>query len=488
MAELSSFLGVITQLHDPDRTALQCGDAACTFGELADAARAWCHILSAVVSEGDVVIVDYEESAIDHTAMLLGVMAAGGVHMTTRTPRRAWNRLADSGRRWHAVTRSGIDTALTGLCSVVDRTAQVPLAVATPGAPPPPAVSTTSRGRILETSGSSGEPKWVYWAEDDLLADRFDWCEQVGLTSADIAVNIHPLDFAHGIDVHVLATLCVGAQTVHVGAGATMSTIVRTIRDVSATYMSALPAHYDSLARTCEASANIGEHLTIALTGGALLTPATAELVADRCGVRLRRLYGATEAGIMCADLRPELQVTPELSPLTGVQMRIRSIPGIDLDVHRVGEPVFHRAYQARGYWGDPERTAQAFSDGWYRSGDAVRLADDGTVSVLGRSDDVWVNERGTLCSSGALVDEISRIDDVEEVVVFAPGVDPGGRTVVLCRLSWSGAALQDIRDKVEATLTSCGLVGRIYLLSDWPKTSVGKPNRRCLLAWARTE
>jgi acyl-coenzyme A synthetase/AMP-(fatty) acid ligase len=486
MSDARGFLAALNSMPEQDQDALHQGRRHTTFGELSAAAMAWRDALASVIDEGDVVIVDYFPSAADFVAALLGTMAAGGVHLTSRTPCAGWERLSALGRRWHAVTDHDIDPDLPELGSVFDAATRK-LRYCNPTRHHDVTERDAGRGRILETSGSSGEPKWVYWTEDSLFADRTDWCRQLGLTAGDVIINIHPLDFAHGMDVHVLAGLVSGAPTVHLDAGLPASALAKAICDWNGTYMSALPSHYDAIATSPAASERMGEHLTTALTGGALLTPTTARLVHQRCGVHLRRLYGATECGIMCADLRPQLQSAAELRPLPGVEMRVRPIHGIDADTYRVGEPEFRRAHRAEGYWGDPDRTQSAFTDGWYRSGDAVMVHDDGAINVLGRIDDVWTNDHGQLCSAGVLVDEITALDEVDEVVVFAPAATGADTpTTVLCRLAPTGADLARIHLRITKVMSSYGLTGKITLMSDWPKTSVGKPDRRALLAWSR--
>ncbi|MCZ4080498.1 fatty acid--CoA ligase family protein [Rhodococcus sp. H36-A4] len=486
MTDERGFLAAVKLLPEQGRNALHQGDLHVTFRELAAAATTWRDILAPVIDEGDVVIVDYHASAIDFIATLLGTMAAGGVHLSSRVPQTAWDRLSAMGSRWHAVTHLVVNPELPGLGFVVDPDTRVSLRHRRPH-DADVVKNDAVRGRILETSGTSGEPKWVYWTEDSLLADRTDWCQQLALTVDDVVINIHPLDFAHGMDVHVLAGLIAGAQTVQLDAGLPAPDIARAICDWKATYMSALPAHYDSIATSPSASVSMGDHLTKALTGGALLTSTTTRQVHERCGIQLRRLYGATECGIMCADLRPQLQSVAELRPMPGVEMRLRPIDDMDMETYRVGEPEFRRAHRAQGYWGDPGRTEITFTDGWYRSGDAVMVREDGAVNVLGRIDDVWSNKMGKLCSAGELIDAITAIDEVDEVAVFAPSVaGTDGRVTVLCRLTSTGADLTRIHLRVQNVMSNYGLVGRITLMSDWPRTSVGKPDRRALMSWSK--
>ncbi|WCT05864.1 class I adenylate-forming enzyme family protein [Rhodococcus qingshengii] len=480
----SGFLTNLAHQADPASIALLQGDRAFTYGQLVHAATQWRDVLDPLIDEGEVVAVDFMESAFEYAAVLLAVMAAGGIHLSSRRPEATWRRLSDIGGCWHAITRKSIspDTG-PSLRSVLDLDHSV--LIHPPDKQPNRPPSQRLRGRILETSGSSGEAKWVYWTEADLLSDRRTWTEEVGLGDQDVVLNIHPLDFAHGVDVHLLAALCAGASMVHVPGRFDPSLTLERLTHHHATYMSALPAHYEAISSSPAASSALGAHLTKAFTGGALLSAGAAQELFDRCGVMLKRLYGATEAGIMCADLSTDLQTRPALTPMEGVDMEIRPLPGINFTRHQIGEPYFRRTHLATAYWADTERTTTAFAGGWYASGDAVRVAADGTVAVLGRSDDVWIDD-DTVRSASEYVDTISSVDGIDEVVVFAPSANPHNVITVFCRLTSQEVVSAGPRENVDALVSELGGSTHLYYMSDWPKTAVGKPNRQALMAWAR--
>jgi|GEM_PF-5804366 len=481
----SGFLTELANNADPTSVALLQGDETYTYGHLVHAASRWFVVLDPLINEGEVVAVDFVESAFDHAAVLIAVMAAGGVHISSRRPESTWQRLDDIGDPWHAITAETIPEDISSsVRSVIDLDRAV-IACATDKN------STTAptqhlRGRILETSGSSGEPKWVYWTEADLLADRTTWASEVGLRDRDVVLNVHPLDFAHGVDVHLLAAFCARSSMVHVSGRFDPTKTLERLTDHRATYMSALPAHYEAISSLPDASPQIGAHLITALTGGALLSAGAAQELFDRCGVMLKRLYGATEAGIMCADLSPHVQIRPALTPMQGVEMEIRPVPGIDFARHQIGEPCFRRRHLATGYWADTERTATAFSQGWYASGDAVRVDADGTIAVLGRSDDVWIDSSDNVRSASDYVDTITSVDGIEEVVVFSPSVSPHQLTTVICRLARSELVSTSVKAKVDILIAGLDESTQVYYVSDWPTTAVGKPNRQALMAWAR--
>jgi len=124
----------------------------------------------------------------------------------------------------------------------------------------------------------------------------------------------------------------------------------------------------------------------VALSGGALMAPDVFRLF-HAMGVKLRNVYGATETGLLTAH--------------TGETYRLEtSGRWMDCDL-QYGDPVEHRIagdgeLQVRGgsgfvgYFDQPEKSAEALTeDGWYATGDAVSLTDDGELVFLDRVKDM---------------------------------------------------------------------------------------------------
>ncbi|MBV1927138.1 MAG: AMP-binding protein, partial [Rhodobacteraceae bacterium] len=124
----------------------------------------------------------------------------------------------------------------------------------------------------------------------------------------------------------------------------------------------------------------------VALSGGALMAPDVFRLF-HAMGVKLRNVYGATETGLLTAHTGDTYQLETS---------------GRWMDcAPQYGDPVEHRIaddgeLQVRGgsgfggYFGQPEKSAEALTeDGWYATGDAVSLTDDGELVFLDRVKDM---------------------------------------------------------------------------------------------------
>jgi O-succinylbenzoic acid--CoA ligase len=130
---------------------------------------------------------------------------------------------------------------------------------------------------------------------------------------------------------------------------------------------------------------------------GAAATPPTLARRAADAGVTVVPAYGMSETASGCVYAGV---------PLDGVRVRLA-----DADEQGVGRIELAGPMLAHGYRRAPELTAEAFTDGWFRTGDAGRLA-DGRLDVLGRTDDL-INTGGVKVAPAL----------VEQVLAAQPGV-----------------------------------------------------------------
>lgn len=466
-----------------------------TFGEIYKKSDEWRSLLVGQVNEGEIVVCEYEADPFQYLTKFIGVLSAGGVHLSTRDFKRTEGRLQNLGMPWSAITKK-INPIGIGFMHVATYE-EYEYSIALPCQNLKPQLNTHTLnsnssevkskikgGRILETSGTTGEPKWVYWSEEGLIGDRLEWVDALSIGKEDVILNMHPLDFAHGMDVHLLTGLLSGAKVIHKNIQQDLiQSIISDIREYKVTMMSALPSHYAKIANACD-DLNSCKTVRWGLTGGALLSANTVNRVKEKTGMDLTRLYGATEAGIMCIDFNAN-QISPKLQAMDGVEVQLRPIDEVSNTYPNVYEPYFKRKYMANFYWGDQAKTQQSFKDGWYKSGDAIMKNQDGTYSVLGRSSDVWVNDEGKLVCSGEIANSLLQIDDLSEVVVISPKLSKKATSTFFCMVK-EGNNITNIKSLIEDKICAFLKEYKVYLVSDWPKTAVGKPELRLLLNWCQ--
>ncbi len=211
----------------------------------------------------------------------------------------------------------------------------------------------------------------------------------------------------------------------------------------------------------------------VVLVGGAAVGDGLAARAAQ-AGVRLIRTYGMTETCGGCVyDGRP----------LAGVQVR-----GDEAGHLEISGPMLAAGYRAR-----PDRTAAAFADGWFRTGDLGSVTPDGedsTVTVHGRADDT-VQVDGINVALGAVEEVLRDQVGVLDVAVVATPDEVHGMRLAAWLVPSCAGALEDegLVDRLRAAVTKrLGRVAaprRMDVLDALPLLTSGKIDQVTLRRWS---
>jgi crotonobetaine/carnitine-CoA ligase len=214
----------------------------------------------------------------------------------------------------------------------------------------------------------------------------------------------------------------------------------------------------------------------------------------ERFGVRVCTSYGSTEIGFPIVNRRVDstnAHVTGWAR--RGYQLRIVGPDERDVQPGQTGELLVRppaRELMLREYLGQPELTARAVVDGWFRTGDAVRMLDDGAVVFVDRLGDT-IRRFGENISTLAVENVVSALPDVVECAVVGVPSPVAGQDVLLVvvppRAGLDPAALFDaLRD----CLPKHALPAYVAVCDELPKTVNGKTRKADLaalrgVAWA---
>jgi long-chain acyl-CoA synthetase len=145
--------------------------------------------------------------------------------------------------------------------------------------------------------------------------------------------------------------------------------------------------------------------------------PILNRLRTDQPQLDLYQGYGMTESAALVSVLKPEDHLREEKlasagRPVQGTIVQIQDEGGIALPTGAVGEVCVRGGQFMREYWRKPEETAEAFRDGWYHSGDAGYLDEEGYLYLVDRTKDMIVTGGENVYST-----------EVEQAVASHPAV-----------------------------------------------------------------
>lgn len=364
---------------------------------------------------------------------------------------------------------------------VIDPAARAPL--------PTIAVDPDAAALIVYTSGTTGAPKGVVMsrravaANLDALADAWGW------TSSDVVVQALPLFHVHGLVLGTIGPLRLGGGVRHVGRFSPEA-IAAALAD-DGTMLFAVPTMHGRLLAAAEADPTVAAALRSArliVSGSAALPARVHEAYTAATGQQIVERYGMSEA-LMIASARHDGPRIPGAvgTALPGVEIRITDDAGGVMDVgdgDTIGNVEIKSASLFAEYLGRPDATAEAFSDGWFRTGDVGSLDDAGVLRLVGRSSTDLIKTGGYRVGAGEIEAAMLEHPEVVEVAVLGIPDDDLGERIAAWVVIAPGSDLTDdaLVQHVADLLAPHKRPRVITRVDELPRNALGKVQKKRLL------
>ncbi len=285
----------------------------------------------------------------------------------------------------------------------------------------PPTLTEDDVASLLYTSGTTGLPKGCVVPHGYALRFARHWARQMELTADDVQYGLYPLFHAGGQLAAMLSPLIVGCSAVIETEFSAQQLLPRAI-EWGATVVAGVGAH--ALMLLAQPPTDLDHRHRIRLFYGAPLRPDTRADLAARLGITVTaQQYGQTECCPVTYSPYTEESTNPSSCGRPAPDLDVAVVDEDDRPVPAgaIGE-IMARARGPHamfaGYWRDPDATARAFRGGWYHTGDAGLIADDGTLTFVDRKKNV-IRRRGENISSVELEAAILGCPGVADVTVF---------------------------------------------------------------------
>ena len=350
-------------------------------------------------------------------------------------------------------------------------------------------VSETDLLAINYTSGTTARPKGV------MITHRNAWVNAVGtlthwpMTPADRFLWTLPMFHANGWTFTWIVTGVAGTHVCLRKADA--SSIYAEIQRERITTLCAAPTILIAIANGPEAQRKRLKSGIRLLTAGAPPAAATIERVEGELGWNVTQVYGLTETApfISICEALPEhgergkseravIKARQGVELITSGELRVvdTKMEDVPRDGTTVGEIVARGNVVMRGYFNDPEATADAFAGGWFHSGDAAVVHPDGYVEIRDRFKDVIISG-GENISSIEVEGALLRHPGVLEVAVVGRPHEKWGEspTAFVVMRSGASATEAELRDFARSVLAHFKVPTAFEFVSALPKTATGK-------------
>jgi len=350
-----------------------------------------------------------------------------------------------------------------------------------PATDPAPGLDLDAPHTIICTSGTSGGPKAVVLTAANHLWSALGSGARLGACPGDRWLACLPLWHIGGLAI-VLRSAIFGFGTV-LEPGFQIDAVTRALAQTGVTLISLVPT---ALARLLAAGVQPPASLRCALIGGAAASPALLTR-AQAAGWPVAPTYGSTEAASQIATAAPTDAAIFRGSvghPLWPTRVRILRTDGSEATADEDGEIAVRGPTVAPGYLRSDGSIARGTVAGWLRTGDVGRRAADGTLTVLGRSDERIITG-GENVAPAEVEAVLQQLPGVAEVAVAGIPDPEWGQAVTAWIVPRPGAelTLDGLRAAARAQLGPYKLPRRLVLVDALPRTASGKVRRRVLRA-----
>lgn len=499
---------LITAARRPQHLALVSTDARVSYREVADYACRLAHALRArSIQRGDRVVI-FMDNGWQCAAAIFGVLLAGGVFVTvncqTKTRKLAFI-LRDSGARallaepaLARVFQPAVEQLpdLTVLCAggealpagVEDLAA---ILADQPAVPPAQSAIGLDLAALIYTSGTTGHPKGVIHTHQSLLFVLDSINQYLEFSQEDRLFSILPLNFGYGL-FQWLSAVRAGATLVLERSFAYPVQVFKRMQDEAVTSFASVPTIYammlahDAKYPLCFPSLRVVTNAAAALP--AEFIPGIRRLFPQ---ARLYKMYGQTEC-IRSAYLDPALaEIKPDSvgRAIPGTELLLLDERGRSVAPGEVGILHVRGPHLMRGYWNQPEKTAEVLVPGplpgevLLKSGDLFRQDAEGDLYFVARNDEI-IKSRGEKVSPDEVENAIYSLSAVREAAVV--GVPDPVLGEAVC-------AFVTLRDDAQVTAQqikrACGerlenyMVPKyVLILPELPRTLNGKLSRKLIL------
>ncbi|MBK0868066.1 acyl-CoA synthetase [Saccharopolyspora sp. HNM0986] len=466
-----------------DEEALRFGDRALTYRELAAAASG----IAERVGRAERVAV-WATAELETCVAVAGALAAGAavVPINPKVGERELEHIVGDSEPGLLLAAPGFQPPEVLRQIPVH---EVDLAPGSGALPPKP--DEESPALVVYTSGTTGPPKGVVLprrairANLDALADAWEW------TAEDVLVHALPLFHVHGLILGTLGPLRLGGTVHHLGKFSPQAAADELAG--SATMLFGVPTMYHRLADDAERDPDLAKAVgraRLLVSGSAALPAVEHERISRSTGQRVVERYGMSET-IMNSGVRASGDRRPGYVglPFDGVEIKLVDDAGRDIEVsddETVGEILVRGSNLFTGYLNRPDATAEAFADGWFRTGDVATRAADGYLRIVGRKATDIIKSGGYKIGAGEIENALLEHSLVAEVAVAAaPDPDLGERIVAWVvpagELTDRDGTAAELTEHVARLLTPHKRPREVRFVDSLPRNEMGKIMKKAL-------
>ncbi|MCJ7493124.1 MAG: long-chain fatty acid--CoA ligase [Deltaproteobacteria bacterium] len=245
---------------------------------------------------------------------------------------------------------------------------------------------------MIYTSGTTGYPKGAMITHANFYSNVQGIIKALALDEDMVRVSVTPLFHAMGLTVNMLAVVFLGASAV-IQAKLDFEEFLKANEKYKATMISGAPALHYMLVHDPRTKNYDLSLWKVAMSGSAPLPVEVLRKFEEKFKIPMVEAYGLTEV-TTAATANPVFGTRKPGSvglPLPDLEVKIFDDQDHEVPTGEVGEVVIRGSAVMKGYYNNPEATAETLKGGWLHTGDLGKLDEDGYLYILDRKKDMII-------------------------------------------------------------------------------------------------
>lgn len=477
----------------PEKTALALGSQRFSYKELGDASSQVSNLLiTRSLKKGDHVAILMSHSP-EWMINYFGIIKAGGVAVLLNPRLKAAElnillREADAKILLTEETFSRelapllADTPLAKHILETDRDDYKTLAAGSSSTAPCVEIDDNDVSTIIYTSGILGRQKGVMHTHASLLGTPDIVSAGVGRGREDVVIDAVPFFYLFGLSEVFLGSAIKGS-TVVIIPNFTPRAALNAVEKERGSIFFGVPAMHNALAMLREEVIRNYDtsSLRVASTAGAKSSPRLMKMLEDKFDLVLCETYGLSELSVVSMSTLANHKLGTVGRPLG--EVRILNDDGKEVAAGETGEAVVRVPWAMKGYYKAPGLTAKVSRDGWFYTGDLVRMDEDGYLEYVEKKSFIIVTSSGLKISPWEVEDVLLRCPGIAEAAFAGVKDAQGGQIPTAFVVPVNGQHIDSkaIADFCSDNLADFKLPRKIKVVTSIPKTGSGKIDRRQL-------
>jgi long-chain acyl-CoA synthetase len=336
---------------------------------------------------------------------------------------------------------------------------------------------------ILYTSGTTGHPKGAMLTHYNLANNAMTVADMRSTDPNDVVFGVLPLFHIYGQTSAFNSSIYLGL-TIRLWPHFEAEELFSAIEEEESSILIAVPTIFNRLVESADSRPPRRSGLRFCVSGGASLPVEVLRRFEDRFHTTIYEGYGLTECSPVCVENPFGRQTRPGSIgfPIPGFEARIVNDQDEDVSIGAVGELIIRGPGVMKGYFNQPEATAETLRGGWLHTGDLARMDEDGYIYIVDRKKEMII--RGGYNVYPREIEEIlyTHPDVVEAAVMGVPHLDLGEEVAAVVVLRQGACATpEELRQFVKERVAPYKYPRRIQLVNELPKSHTGKILKRAI-------